>query len=205
MTRAPRWDDADYVVIDVEGNGARPPELVELAVVPIRAGQVGSPGTWLVRPPSPITWQARAIHGISDADVATAPTIDQIADDVRTVLQDAVVVGHNVHVDLDVLTRSLPGWQPLERIDTLRLARRTWRLPSYRLGALVEHRHLDAGLPAGLRPHRADYDALVTARLLVDLATSTAGGLTLDALLDMGAPARPTPNLTASPSLFDLP
>lgn len=196
MTGDAPWETLDYVMIDVEGNGARPPELVELAIVPIAAGQIGKPRSWLVRPLSPITWQARRVHGISAADVADQPVFAEIADDVRDALGDATPVGHNVRIDLDVLTRTLPDWTPREAFDTLRLARKTWTLPSHRLGALVEHRTLADGMPPDLQPHRATYDALVTARLFVDLA-STAGPqpLTLAALREAGgldlAPAEP--------------
>ncbi len=99
------------------------------------------------------------------------------------------MVAHNAHVDLDVLTREMPGWQPAAVVDTLKLARA--RLPgqtSYRLGALVDAFDLARGLPTALRPHRAAYDALVTARLFVHLATDPDGGPLL--LGDLtGAPA----------------
>ena len=49
------WTSARLVVADVEGNGRRPPRLVETAVVPIVAGSIGEPVTWLIRPPEPIT------------------------------------------------------------------------------------------------------------------------------------------------------
>ncbi|MBX7267515.1 hypothetical protein KIF24_16760 [Micromonospora sp. Llam7] len=48
------WTSARLVAADVEGNGQQPPRLVELAVVPIDAGVIGDPVSWLVRPPSPI-------------------------------------------------------------------------------------------------------------------------------------------------------
>lgn len=47
-------------------------------------------------------------------------------------------------------------------------------MDSYRLGSLVEAFNLADGLPEGLRPHRATYDALVAARLFVLLATKAA-------------------------------
>ena len=60
-------------------------------------------------------------------------------------------------------------------LDTLRLARRLLPdQPNHRLGSLVSALELGRDLPSGLRPHRAGYDALVTARLLVHLANSTA-------------------------------
>jgi hypothetical protein len=42
---------------------------------------------------------------------------------------------------------------------------------SYKLGALVTAFSLADSLPSGLVPHRATFDALVTARLFVRLAT----------------------------------
>ena len=84
MTRAEPWTEQDYVVVDVEGNGARPPELVELTVVPIERGVIGSASTWLVRPPAPISDRARRIHGITDADVASAPPAAEVEAEIRT-------------------------------------------------------------------------------------------------------------------------
>ncbi len=171
------WIDARLVVADVEGNGQYPPRLVEVALVPIVAGRIGEPASWLVRPPEPITWQATRVHGITNSEVADLPGIIAVANDIRAHLDGAVLVAHNAHIDVDVLTRELPSWQPAAVVDTLKLARA--RLPgqaSYRLGALVEALHLDRDLPAGLRPHRASYDALVAARLFAQLATDADGG-----------------------------
>jgi exodeoxyribonuclease X len=203
MTLDEPWTAAAYVVIDVEGNGAQPPELVELAVVPLRGGIIGDVATWLVRPPTPITSHARQIHGISNDDIAGAPGIDDVVPDVRNALGDAIPVGHAVHNDLAVLRRVLPGWDPPFALDTLRLARHTLDLPSYGLGALVEHCELGVGLPAGMRAHRADYDALVTAKLLVELATNlNPVGATL---AELRHAAGTTNAATATgPTLFDL-
>jgi exodeoxyribonuclease X len=168
------WTSLDYAVVDVEGNGQQPPDLVELAVVPIRSGVVGEAATWLVRPTEPIKHFATRIHGIRNEDVADAPVFGDIAGQVCSALDLPVLVAHNAHVDVSVLARKLPGWQPPEVLDTLRLARRLLPgRPSYRLGALAGALSLPAGLPSGLSPHRAAYDALVTARLFVTLATRT--------------------------------
>lgn len=204
MSRDEGWAAADYVVVDVEGNGAQPPELVELALVPVRQGQIGPAQTWLVRPPEPISWQAHRVHGISNKDVTDAPRVEDVAGEVLECLGDSVLVGHAVHVDVDVLSRSLPGWVVPDTIDTLRLARQAFELRSYTLGSLVRHRGLEAGLPQGMRPHRAGYDATVTARLFVDLAMTMApGGATRDVLLRASGPPRPTPTDEAQPTLFD--
>jgi DNA polymerase III epsilon subunit family exonuclease len=166
------WTRLDYGVADVEGNGQQTPDLVELAVVRISSGVIGEPSSWLVKPDEPIKHFATRIHGLTGADVAGAPKFADIAEQVRRVLDVQALVAHNAHVDVGVLSRKLDRWQPPEVFDTLRLARRL--LPgraSYRLGALVDALHLADGLPDGLAPHRATYDALVTARLFILLAT----------------------------------
>ena len=51
------WTSLDYAVIDVEGNGQQPPDLVELAVV--RSGPASSASR-------PVDWSGRAgLSGIS--------------------------------------------------------------------------------------------------------------------------------------------
>lgn len=199
------WTAHTYVVVDVEGNGQHPPDLVEVAVVPITAGTLGAVKPWLIRPPRPVTWQARRVHGLTDTDLATAPTIDDLRDDLTAHLRAGIVVGHNVGVDLAVLTRALPGWQPEMVVDTLRLARK-WLpdLASHCLAALIDHFGLAALLPTG-GPHRAAYDALAAAHLLVRLADHRPHSCTLDDLLNP-APATETTTMAfddpSGPRLF---
>lgn len=165
------WTKLRYVVVDVEGNGQQPPDLVELAAVPIEGGVIGQPQTWLVKPDEPITPFARRIHGITNDAVADAPGFDQIEPAVRRALGADALVAHAAHVDLRVLRRKLADWQPPEVFDTLRLARRL--LPgrdSYKLGALADALSLIGDLPSRLGPHRAEYDAVVCARLFMHLA-----------------------------------
>lgn len=168
------WTDLSYVVVDVEGNGHQPPDPVELAAIPIVGGVIGEPRSWLVRPDQAITPMAGRVHGISNQAVADAPAFADIRTDVLKALDASAFVAHNAHVDAGVLRRKLPGWTCPEVFDTLKLARRL--VPgqtSFRLGSLVDAFQLAEGLPHGMRPHRAEYDALVAARLFVRLATVT--------------------------------
>jgi DNA polymerase III epsilon subunit-like protein len=166
------WTSLTYVVVDVEGNGQQPPDLVELAAVRITDGAIGEPVSWLIRPETPITPFARRIHGITNERVATAPAFADVQVDVLKALDASALVAHNAHVDVGVLQRKLGEWECPEVFDTLKLARRL--LPDangYKLGALVNAFTLAEGLPDALTPHRATYDVLVTARLFVRLAT----------------------------------
>ena len=177
------WTNLRYAVVDVEGNGQQPPDLMELAVVPIVGGVIGEPVSWLVKPARPIKCFATRIHGITTADVADAPSFEVVADEVRASLDVPALVAHNAHVDVGVLKRHLSKWEPPEVFDTLKLAKRL--LPNqsgYRLGLMVRALNLAEGLSDDLLPHRAAYDALVTARLFVRLMTSADAPLTLEAL-----------------------
>lgn len=189
------WITLDYVVVDVEGNGHQPPDLVELAAVPIVAGAVGEPTSWLVKPNQPITHFARRIHGISNEQVADAPVFAYVEADVRKALDASALIAHHAHVDVGVLQRKLGEWECPEVFDTLKLARRLLPgRPSYKLGALVAEFDLAQGLNDSDGPHRATYDALVTARLFVHLA----GRRSLDELRDQP----PGGELGDEPSLF---
>jgi exodeoxyribonuclease X len=165
------WTKLNYVVVDVEGNGQQPPDLVELAAVPIVDGVIGEPKSWLVKPDLPITHFARKIHGITNEQVADAPVFAYIEADVLKALDASALIAHNAHVDVGVLQRKFGDWECPEVFDTLKLARRL--LPgrkTYKLGSLVEEFELAHGLDDEEQPHRAKYDAIVTARLFVHLA-----------------------------------
>lgn len=166
------WTSLRYAVVDVEGNGRQPPDLVELAVVPITDGTIMQPKSWLVRPDTPINYVATRIHGITNQQLIDAPVFSDVEAEIRQALDNAALIAHNAHVDVRLLQRKLGDWECPEVFDTLKLARRL--MPdqeTHKLGALVTALSLDEGLPADLTPHRATYDTLVTARLFITLAT----------------------------------
>lgn len=162
-----------FWVVDVEGNGASPPEIIELAMVEVvNLAITGNQRHWLVRPEQPISPVASRIHGLTDNDVADAPSMEDIADSVLPWIEGTPIVGHNVRVEVDILTRSLPDWTPTVAIDTLRLARALRPgLESYALGKLGAHFGLEreAGERSGARHHAALFDATLTALILIDL------------------------------------
>ena len=172
------------VVVDIEGNGQREPEIVEIAALPIDGPTpVTSTDlrTWLVRPRQPITpIVTRKVHGISNDDVAGCPPWQDVAAEVASTLGDRALVAHNASVERAVLATHLPGWKPAMILDTMRLARALWPgLVGYALERLAAHAEIALPpLPAGQRPHRAGYDALMTAELLVVLIShATQDGL----------------------------
>lgn len=176
-------------VVDVEGNGQNPPDIVELAIVPVDDGQIDDYRGWLVRPPSPISgFVTRNVHGISNDDVADAPAWSNIAAEVEQALAGRLLVAHNAGVEQKVLARHLPAYEPEAVVDTLRLARRLWPdLPKHGLDDLLAARGIRIHTRHGQR-HRAGYDAHATAQLVLDLA-HTAGDL--ETLIRLAAPNEP--------------
>lgn len=161
---------ARVVVVDVEGNGANPPDLIEVAAVPVTPAGPGTVREWLIRPPAPIQRRVTRIHGITNTMVADAPAWSEIVDQVRGILDGAWLVAHSASVEYGCLTRHLPGWQPEGVIDTLRAAKAVYPgAPGYGLDAVIDHTGVDVSHLPGKR-HRAAYDAAATALLLLHLA-----------------------------------
>ncbi|MFI9100733.1 exonuclease domain-containing protein [Streptomyces fildesensis] len=160
------------VVVDVEGNAARPPDLVEVAVLPVTGGtlHIDQQREWLIRPPTAIPPHIVRIHGITNESLTTAPAWGQVSEAIRAALDGAWLVAHNATVEYDALTRHLPGWKPAGVIDTLRLARATYPdAGGHGLDALIQHLQLPVTAIPGQR-HRAGFDAHATGLLLLDLA-----------------------------------
>lgn len=160
------------LVVDVEGNGTNPPDLVEVAALPVREGRpdTNTAGAWLTKPRRPVTPIAARIHGLTNQALADKPGWEEAADEVHGLLGTAWIAAHNAHVDYKVLSAHLPQWRPAGVIDTLRLARATHpALPKYTLDALIERTRPDLR-EAPAHRHRAAFDAYATAQLLIAMA-----------------------------------
>jgi DNA polymerase III epsilon subunit-like protein len=188
------WEETNWFVVDVEGNGGHPPEIVELAIVPIIGGEIGAAQAWLLRPPTKINWLAQRVHGIANDDVAGCPALQEVADDILAALAPAdVVVGHQAHVDIDILSRVLPEWRIPATVDTIRMSRRLFpNQMSHGLVPLSRSFGLGAGVEG--KAHRAGYDATVTARLFLRLISTMSGDPSTGDILQLNPmPIRPAP------------
>jgi len=94
-------DDAIFVVLDVETTGFSPlagDRIIEIAIVRVSADRtIADEYATLVNPPRPVA--GSELPGITQQDVESAPTFEEIAGDVLERLEDLVVVGHNVRYD----------------------------------------------------------------------------------------------------------
>jgi len=157
-----------FAVLDFETTGMSPEqnEIIQAGLAVIDdAGVVCSTFATFVRPEKSIPADISRMTGIRDEDVREAPTVEDVLPDIVPLLQDAVLVGHNVGFDAGFLQAALDrsGYLPFagRMVDTLALARIAFpTMPSYQLSALTQS--LGIGHD---RPHQADSDALATADL----------------------------------------
>lgn len=157
--------------VDVEGNGANPPEIIELGIVEMDGLQLtGNVKHWQFRPRREISPAVSRIHGITNDDVADAPPIEDVIDDIFLWLEESPIVGHNVRVELDALSRVLPDWKPVAAYDSLKVARAL--LPNEekfgleRLGDVLGLKDAASQAVGGGAAHSGPYDAAMSAILL---------------------------------------
>ncbi len=87
------------VFFDLETTGTKVDEdrIVEISLLKLFPDGKEEVTTLLVNPTIPISPEASAIHGISDADVADKPTFKQLASQILDILKDSDLSGYNIH------------------------------------------------------------------------------------------------------------
>jgi DNA polymerase-3 subunit epsilon len=100
--------ETPLAVVDLETTGfcAGPDKILEIAVARIEPGKAPAVVlNTLIDPHRPVT--ATEIHGITDADVAGAPSFPDVAGNVTDAVQDAVLSAYNVYFDAKFLGTEL--------------------------------------------------------------------------------------------------
>lgn len=166
-----------FTGLDFESAGERPNE----AGIPVQIGIAGmsslapEPGSLYrsyLRAERSVTWAARRIHGISDDDLAGAPSLLSLWPEVKTRLSDRWIVAHGAGTERRYL-RVFPGHGFGPWVDTLTLSRRI--LPgraSYALSDLAAELSLEQeirDLLPDFRWHEALSDAVASLVLLKSL------------------------------------
>jgi exodeoxyribonuclease X len=157
----------DLIIIDIEGNGQKNPEIVEIGCVKLdKNANIKNLKTWLIKPQKKISKFAYRIHHISNQDVEDCPSFEKIKHEIFNFINNNPIIGHNVHVDYRVLKRQLSKWEPTAVYDTLKLSRKLLKnKKSYSLENLTIELNLKKNIQEKLGntpPHRVKYDILVT-------------------------------------------
>lgn len=157
--------DSNLVVIDTETTGISfaHDELIQIAAARVEKGKIVDWYVTFVDPGKAITDEIAHLTGITDADVAGAPTPNEALRGLVEFTGDAYVVAHNAEFDRTFTTKHPAGYPLLENvwIDSLDLSRIALpRMKSHRLIDLVR------AFGAPLSTHRADADVESTCAIL---------------------------------------
>lgn len=175
------WRDAVFSVVDLEMTGLDPKseEIIAFATVTVSGGTIPLDDARyeLVRPKRMPNWDTIRIHGLREVDLEQAPPLDDLVEQLLSVLTGRPIVAHVAEVERRFLEAALSTFGVELRnpiVDTAALDRELRRLRGQRpaprdpIGLTDMVRSL--GLPAH-RPHHADGDALTTAQAFIALAT----------------------------------
>lgn len=117
-----------YIVLDTETTGlsCKHDKIIEISLARYTNGERTDCYTTLINPRRHIPDEATAINRIRDEDVLDAPTFADAWPQISRFFDGAVIVGHNVTFDLNMIGYNMPRKaQSLEvsYLDTVRLAK----------------------------------------------------------------------------------
>jgi DNA polymerase-3 subunit epsilon len=174
------WSELPVAMIDTEttGRDANLDRVVEVGVVIALRGQVVSRWSRLINPGRPIPPEVTAVHGITDADVAEAPSFAEIAAELLDFIGNAIPAAYNAGFDKGFILAELdraglrpPAPPPIARrevewIDPLPFARELYKHEESRaLGEMAKR--LGVAL---VNAHRATDDAEAAIQVLYAMA-----------------------------------
>src|SRR5690625_7994283 len=99
-----------YIVVDIETTGhiaEKDAQIIDISIVVIQDNEIIQEYTTLLKPNKPVPACISHLTGITDEDVDDAPTIPEIAQDIRALFTKSYLVAHNVSGDLGLLNESL--------------------------------------------------------------------------------------------------
>ena len=164
----------EFVAIDIETTGLNPTcdEIVEVSAVRYRNGHEVEAYETLVKPTRPLSAFITLFNGITNDMVADAPAVGEIMPPLRAFIGDSVLLGHNVHFDINFLYDAIERAGALhlsnDFIDTMGLLRRIKgaEAPSSLAGAAQSY---GISVPGH---HRAGWDSRCAAELFLRLVSS---------------------------------
>ena len=134
----------DFTAIDFETANGSPASPCAVGLVRVRDSKPVETLELLFRPPVPHDWFSEAnirVHGIAAAMVQDAPAYAEVINLMLDFIDEDLLVAHNTPFDMGVLAASAKAInQELPKLRygcSLKIARKTYNLDSYRLNAVA--------------------------------------------------------------------
>lgn len=166
-----------FVVFDLETTGLinnaigldKIDEIIEIGAVKIEGGVITEMFSSLIKPNRPISQEITKITGIDDGMVRFAPPIEAVIPDFFKFTRGAILVGHNVDFDYKFIrhySKEMGYIYDNRAYDTISLAQFGLHLTNYKLSTVAAHYGFE------FNHHRAADDAVVTAKIFIELVTT---------------------------------
>lgn len=164
-----------FVVIDIETTGLNSNpnygevnHIIEVGAVKIEQGKITEKFSSFCACPIPLPQAIEKLTGITNADLANAPSVKQVLCELNRFCKKSEIVGHNISFDLGFLNYYGAKYKISFKgayVDTLAMSRKLLKneLKNYRLSTVAEHFKLK------FNGHRALNDAMVTAKIFLKL------------------------------------
>jgi DNA polymerase-3 subunit epsilon len=174
----------DFTAIDFETANSNNASACSVGLVKVRDGVVVDEAGWLIRPPAGYDsfseWNTR-IHGIMAPDVEDALLWSEQLPDLVAFADGDALVAHNAGFDMGVITAacaaSFVDCPAFSYLCSLRVARKTYNLDSYRLPV--------AAMAAGFEDFH-HHDALDDSRACAAILIHAARRADADSLQELG-------------------
>lgn len=157
----------DFVVLDFETTGLSPVEnnIIQIGAIRYVNFELVEEYNTLVNPKEHISSNITEITGITNKDVAYAPTIEQVLPTLLEFINNDIIVAHNASFDIKFLLENIERLNltsdKFRVIDTLSLARKHIdETPNHKLPTLKAFLNLD---------HLESHDALADCKVTCEL------------------------------------
>ena len=134
----------DFTAIDFETANGSPASPCAVGLIRVRDSKPVATLELLFRPPIPHDWFSEGnirVHGITPAMVQDAPAYSEVINQMLEFIDEDLLVAHNASFDMGVLAASAKAIsQELSKLRygcSLKIARKTYNLESYRLNAVA--------------------------------------------------------------------
>ena len=126
-----------YIILDLENPNTRGNSICEVAITVIKDNKIIEEKYTLINPEDRFDAINSQITGIYPNQVLDAPTLKEYWIEIKDILENNVIVGHNIMYDLSVLSKSLSRYDiPVPKFRyccTLALSRKYMQSDSYHL------------------------------------------------------------------------
>ncbi|WP_277584946.1 exonuclease domain-containing protein [Psychrobacillus antarcticus] len=162
----------DFVAIDFETANSLRSSVCSVGIVQVKNGKIYREIQSLINPLSEFYYYNTKIHGITEYMVHGAPTFEEFWPEMKSLIENQVVIAHNASFDMGVLQESLRQFhEPSPNFEygcSFRIAKKVWpQLYNHKLSTVANY------LGISLRHHDALEDARAAAIITIEAMKKT--------------------------------